>query len=85
MLLTSFANLDRYPGLRMWVSKFIEVDPLISLGTALTTHTVYQGLLWSLVILIPTLFPWAVFLQLDLPGRLPEPLRGLGVQSAQSR
>jgi polyferredoxin len=56
VLLTTFSNLDRFPGLRFWVSKILEVDPLIALATAITTHTVYKGLLWSLVILIPTLF-----------------------------
>lgn len=54
--LTTFVHLDRFPGLRLWVSKILEVDPLISLATAITTHTVYKGLLWSLVILVPTLF-----------------------------
>ncbi|MBN2445839.1 MAG: 4Fe-4S binding protein [Phycisphaerae bacterium] len=54
--LTTFANLDSYPGLRHWVSKVLEIDPLIGLSTALTTHTVYKGLLWSLIILVPTLF-----------------------------
>jgi len=56
VFLTTFANLDRLPGLRFWLSKFLEIDPLISITTAITTHTVYKGLLWSLVILIPTLF-----------------------------
>ena len=56
VFLTTFANLDRFPGLRHWLGKFLEIDPLISIGTALTTHTVYKGLLWSLIILIPTLF-----------------------------
>jgi polyferredoxin/ferredoxin len=56
VVLTTFAQLDHYPGLRDWVSKLLEIDPLISISTALTTHTVYKGLLWSLIILIPTLF-----------------------------
>lgn len=56
VLLTTFARLDAYPGLRYWVGKILEVDPLISLSTALTTHTLYRGLAWSLVILIPTFF-----------------------------
>ncbi len=56
VLLTSFASLDRLPGLRHWVSKVMEIDPLVAIATAITTHTVYRGLLWSLVILIPTLF-----------------------------
>ena len=56
VFLTTFASLDRHPGLRDWVSKLLEIDPLISTATAITTHTVYKGLLWSLVVLIPTLF-----------------------------
>jgi polyferredoxin len=56
VFLTTFANLDRLPGLRYWVSKVLEIDPLISLATAVSTHTVYEGLLWSLIILVPTLF-----------------------------
>ena len=54
--LTTFANLDRFPGLKLWVSKILEIDPLVALATAVTTHTVYKGLLWSLVLLVPTLF-----------------------------
>ena len=56
VLLTRFANLDHHPGLRHWVSKLLEIDPLISITTAITTHTLYRGLLWSLIILVPTLF-----------------------------
>lgn len=52
--LTTFANLDHLPGLKSWLSKYLEIDPLIALTTAVTTHTVYKGLLWSLVVLIPT-------------------------------
>ncbi len=54
--LTTFANIDRFPGLRGWVSKILEIDPLVAIATAITTHTVYKGLLWSLVVLVPTLF-----------------------------
>ncbi|MBN2560525.1 MAG: 4Fe-4S dicluster domain-containing protein [Phycisphaerae bacterium] len=61
VLLTTFANLDRFPGLRLWVSKILEVDPLVAVSTAITTHTVYKGLLWSLVILIPTVFLGRIF------------------------
>ena len=35
---------------------FLEIDPLIALTNALTTHALYRGLLWSLAILIPTFF-----------------------------
>src|SRR6185503_14992370 len=30
--------------------------PLVGAATAITTHTLYKGLIWSLVLLIPTLF-----------------------------
>ncbi|MBP1633655.1 MAG: Ferredoxin [Acidobacteria bacterium] len=36
------------------VSIFLEADPLAALATALSTGTLYRGLLWSLVILVPT-------------------------------
>jgi polyferredoxin len=35
---------------------FFHIDPLAALANALSTRTLYQGLLWSLVILIPTMF-----------------------------
>lgn len=38
------------------VSIFLEADPLLGLSHALATGSLYKGLLWSLVILIPTLF-----------------------------
>jgi polyferredoxin len=38
------------------VSIFLEFDPLTALATLLSSGTVYRGLLWSLVILIPTIF-----------------------------
>lgn len=38
------------------VSLFLEFDPLTALMTLLSSGTVYKGLLWSLVILIPTIF-----------------------------
>ena len=47
---TQFSYLKGYP-----VSIFLEVDPLVAIATAITTHTLYQGLVWSLVLLIPTL------------------------------
>jgi ferredoxin len=56
VLLTTLSSLDHYPGLRFWLGKFLEIDPLIAVASAISTHTVYKGLLWSLIILIPTLF-----------------------------
>jgi polyferredoxin len=38
------------------VSIALEFDPLAALMTLLTSGTLYKGLLWSLVILIPTIF-----------------------------
>jgi polyferredoxin len=38
------------------VSFFLQLDPLTTLASALASHTLYRGLLWSLVILIPTFF-----------------------------
>ena len=35
---------------------FLETDPFIALANALATHALYRGLLWSLAILVPTLF-----------------------------
>lgn len=35
---------------------FIQIDPLVTLSNALSSHALYGGLLWSLVILIPTMF-----------------------------
>jgi polyferredoxin len=47
---TEFSYLKGYP-----VSLFLEVDPLVAIANAITTHTVYKGLIWSLVLLVPTL------------------------------
>ena len=50
VLVAQFSYLKGYP-----VSAFLEVDPLVALATALTTHRVYRALVWSLVLLLPTL------------------------------
>ena len=42
--------------LRAPVSLFFEWDPLVALVNALASHALYRGLLWSLLILVPTLF-----------------------------
>ena len=42
--------------LRAPVRLFFEWDPLVALVNALASHALYRGLLWSLVILLPTLF-----------------------------
>jgi polyferredoxin len=38
------------------VSLFLEADPLAAVTIAISTHTLYRGLWWSLVILVPTFF-----------------------------
>ncbi len=43
-------------GLPYPVSTFLQLDPLTALTTLLSSWTIYKGLLWSLVILIPTIF-----------------------------
>ncbi len=42
--------------LRAPVRLFFILDPLAAISNALASHSLYRGLLWSLVILIPTLF-----------------------------
>jgi polyferredoxin len=57
-----FTSLSFFPGgateihLRAPVRLFFEWDPLVALINALAGHALYRGLLWSLLILIPTLF-----------------------------
>jgi polyferredoxin len=38
------------------VQAFLEANPLVAIANALATHALYRGLLWSLAILVPTLF-----------------------------
>jgi polyferredoxin len=38
------------------VSIFLQWDPLVAIANALATRALYRGLLWSLAVLIPTLF-----------------------------
>ncbi|HUX44150.1 MAG TPA: 4Fe-4S dicluster domain-containing protein [Terracidiphilus sp.] len=60
--LLMFTSLRPTPGatgdihLRAPVRLFFEWDPLVALANAIATHALYRGLLWSLVILLPTLF-----------------------------
>ncbi len=39
----------------------LDFDPLVAVGNALATRSLYQGLLWSLTILVPTFFLGRVF------------------------
>jgi polyferredoxin len=62
LALLIFTSLHSMPGttsdihLRGPVRLFFEWDPLVAVANALATHALYRGLLWSLVILLPTLF-----------------------------
>jgi polyferredoxin len=38
------------------VGLFFQLDPLVALSNALASHALYRGLLWSLLVLIPTMF-----------------------------
>jgi polyferredoxin len=57
-----FTSLRPAPGgtgdihLRLPVRLFFEWDPLVAVANALASHALYRGLLWSLLILVPTLF-----------------------------
>ena len=37
------------------VSLFFRIDPLVAVSNALSSHALYRGLLWSLIVLIPTI------------------------------
>jgi polyferredoxin len=62
LMLLVFTALRAMPGttsdihLRGPVRLFFEWDPLVALTNALASHALYRGLLWSLIILVPTLF-----------------------------
>ena len=53
---TWFSRLKGYP-----VSMFLELDPLVTFATALSTHTVYRWLWRAMWILVPTLLLGRVF------------------------
>jgi polyferredoxin len=59
--LTSYVYLADNPRLIGWVSKLLEIDPLVGVSTALTTHTIYSGLIFSLIILLLTIALGRVF------------------------
>ncbi|MDH5674380.1 MAG: 4Fe-4S dicluster domain-containing protein [Myxococcales bacterium] len=56
LMTTWFSRIGGYP-----VSLFLELDPLVGLATALSTHTVYRWLWRGLLVLIPTLLFGRVF------------------------
>jgi len=55
-VVTDLRYLKGYPA-----SLFLELDPLVATATAITTHSIYKGLLWSLLLLIPTLALGRIF------------------------
>lgn len=57
----TYVMLARSPRLIGWVSKFLEIDPLVGFATAVTTGTIYSGLIFSLVILVLTIALGRVF------------------------
>jgi polyferredoxin len=63
LALLLFTSISLFPGgskteihLAAPVRLFFEWDPLVALVNALAGHALYRGLVWSLVILLPTLF-----------------------------
>ncbi|MGO8757809.1 MAG: 4Fe-4S dicluster domain-containing protein [Terracidiphilus sp.] len=60
--LLAFTSLRGIPGatsdihLLAPVRLFFEWDPLVALANAIAGHALYRGLLWSLIVLLPTLF-----------------------------
>ena len=38
------------------VALFFQIDPLVALANALASRALYRGLLWCLIVLIPTFF-----------------------------
>lgn len=53
---------DKLWQLRGWpVNWFLELDPLVALGTVLTTRELYAGLLWALLTVVLTVFLGRVF------------------------
>src|SRR5712664_331520 len=55
-IVSDLRYLKGYP-----VSLFLELDRLVAVATAITTHTVYIGLLFSLLLIIPTLLFGRIF------------------------
>jgi len=51
LLLTNYADLKGFE-----TSLFLQLDPLTALAAFFTSGTFYKGLLWTLAIIIPTLF-----------------------------
>lgn len=56
LIVTDLRYLKGYP-----VSLFLELDPLVAVATALSTHTIYKGMLLSLILLIPSILLGRIF------------------------
>jgi len=47
---------EKFWQLRAWpINWFLQLDPLVAIGTILTTHTLYRPLLWALITVILTI------------------------------
>lgn len=57
----TYAFLDSQPRFVHWVSKYLEIDPLVGVSTALATKTIYSGLIFSLITLVLTVLLGRVF------------------------
>ena len=76
---------DHWIQLRGWpVNWFLQLDPLVGLGTLLATHTLYAGLLWGVATLVVTLFVGRFFCGWLCPlGALQQVAGWLGHRSAR--
>jgi polyferredoxin len=54
--LRSASGAANEPGVRAPVRLFFLFDPLVAIANALASHALYRGLVWSLAVLLPTLF-----------------------------
>ena len=72
--------------LRGWpINWFLELDPLVGLGVLLATHTLYAGLLWSVVTLVLTLILGRFFCGWVCPmGTLQQLVGYLGLKGRKS-
>jgi ferredoxin len=58
---TTYICLADNPRLIAWIDKFLEIDPLTAVSTAIATHAVYSGLVFSLIVLLLTIALGRVF------------------------
>jgi polyferredoxin/Fe-S-cluster-containing hydrogenase component 2 len=84
---TTFSHLTEMPQLQKWLSKFLEIDPLVAISTAITTGTVYKGLIWALILLIPTLLLGRIFCNWICPYGILHQFTGwaFGIRNEQKR